>query len=286
MDRSNQGKNEDEWKQFSLIKKMITLRTKMKFFIGFILLFGNVSFSTGVEARFDPFETTFSSRTETFAFTSKGETIGGKIFLPASYETNKNLPAIYLIDFTEQHFKLATDEFEKVIEGVKQIQGFDALVVSLENIPDIDAEPETFQEQYEVFKNMASYVDSKYTNNSSRTFVGKGSESGIVLMALFLENSETSVFDNFIVTDPSPKYASAIINLIEKDNIPKKKLNNKLHFSFSTSNDRAKCIKLINLIKEAQYEWLEFESIEYTNSDYENTYPISYAAGVKYVFEE
>ena len=63
-------------------------------------------------------------------------------------------------------------------------------------------------------------------------------------------------------------------------------MNKKLHFSFSTSNDRAKCIKLINLINEAQYQWLQFESIEYTNSDYENTYPISYAAGIKYVFNK
>ncbi len=250
----------------------------MRFFIGFIIvILGIVSFSI---------ETPSSSRIEFFTFLSNGTATKGKIFLPASYETNKNLPAIYLIDFTEQHFKLATDEFEKVIDGVKQIQGFDALVVSLENIPDIDAEPETFQDQYKVFKNMASYVDDNYTNNSSRTFIGKGSESGIVLMALFLESSETSVFYNFIVTDPSPKYASAIINTIEKDNIPKNKLNKKLHFSFSTSNDRATCNKLIKLIKEAQYPWLQFESIEYTNSDFEHTYPISYAAGIKYVFNE
>ena len=268
-------------------KKIVTLKTKMKFLIGFILLIlGTFSFSNTGDARLDPVEVAITSRIETFAFSSNGEAIKGKIFLPDSYETNKNLPAIYLIDYTEQHFKLATDEFEKVIDGVRQIEGFDALVVTLENIPDVDAEPETFQDNYEVFKNMASYVDDKYTNNSSRTFIGKGSEAGLVLMALFLENPKTSVFDNFIVTDPSPKYASAIINLIEKDNIQKNKLNKRLHFSFSTSNDLAKCTKLINLINQAQFTWLQFESIEYTNSDYEHTYPISYAAGLKYVFHE
>lgn len=265
------------------------MRTTMKFKIGFIILVLGVitfSFASDGDIIIDPFETESSSRIESFTFSSNGTPTKGKIFLPASYEINKNLPTIYLIDFTEQHFKLATDEFEKVIDGVQKIQGFDALVVSLENIPDIDAEPETFQDQYEVFKNMASYVDNNYTDNSSRTFIGKGSESGIVLMALFLENPENSVFDNFIVTDPSPKYASAIINLIEKDNIPKNKLNKKLHFSFSISNNRAICIKLIDLINEAQYSWLQFESIEYTNSDYENTYPISYAAGIKYIFNK
>ena len=227
-----------------------------------------------------------SSRIDTFTFSSNGITTKGKIFLPASYEINKNLPAIFLVDYTEQHFKLATDEFEKVIDAVRQIEGFDALVVTLENIPDIDAEPETFLDHYEVYKNMTSYVDGKYTNNSSRTFIGKGSEAGLVLMALFLENPGTSVFDNFIVTDPSPQYASSIINLIVKDNIPKNKLNKKLHFSFSTSNDREKCTKLINLISEAQFPWLQFESIEYTNSDYEHTYPVSFAAGIKYIFNK
>ena len=264
------------------------MKTRITNKTGFLILFIVVnifSFSHKVHAIIASMETT-SSRIEAFTFMSNGTATKGKIYLPASYETNKNLPAIYLIDFTEQHFKLATDEFEKVIDGVKQIDGFDALVVSLENIPDIDAEPETFQDQYEVFKNMALYVDSAYTNNPSRTFIGKGSEAGLVLMALFVEYPESEVFDNFIVTDPSPKYASAIIDLIEKDNIPENKSNKKLHYSFSTSNDRAKCIRLINLIKDANYQWLKFESIEYTKSNYENTYPISYAEGIKYVFSE
>jgi hypothetical protein len=73
--------------------------------------------------------------------------------------------------------------------------------------------------------------------------------------------------------------------MIENNSFPQKKSNKKLHFSFSTSNDRAKCTKLVNLIKEAQYPWLQFESIEYTNSNYENTYPISFADGIKYIFD-
>jgi hypothetical protein len=258
------------------------MKTRIIFKIGIIIvIFGALSFSSITNEK-----TNSSSRIEAFTFSSNGTKTKGKIYLPDSFETNKNLPAIYLIDFTEQHFKLATDEFERVIAGVQQIEGFDALVVSLENIPDIDAEPDTFQDQYEVYKNMASFVDSKYTNNSSRTFIGKGSEGGLVLMALFIENKETKIFDNFIVTDPSPKYASAIIELIENNNISENQSNKKLHYSFSISNDRAKCIKLINLIKDADFPWLQVQSIEYTKSNYENTYPISYATGIKYVFNK
>jgi len=133
---------------------------------------------------------------------------------------------------------------------------------------------------------MSSYVDSKYTNNTSRTFIGKGSEGGIVLMTLFLESSESSVFENFIVTDSPGSFNPVVMQMIEKDDFPKNKQRKKLHFSFSTSNNHDQCTRLINMINEAQYPWLQFESIEYTNSNYENTYPTSFAAGIKYVFDK
>lgn len=225
-------------------------------------------------------------KTETFTFLSNGTPTEGKIYLPDSYETNKNLPAIYLIDFKEQHYVIAKDELEKVVAGVQQIEGFEALVVTLKEHLNIDPKPEAFQEYYEIFKNMASYVDSSYTNNISRTFIGRGSEAGIVLMTLFLEDSETSVFDNFIVTDPSASFTGTVINIIENDDFPQDKLNNKLHFSFSSSNDQEKCNKLIELLNEAQYPWLQFESINYSNNNFEGTYPISFAAGINYIFNE
>jgi predicted alpha/beta superfamily hydrolase len=229
-------------------------------------------------------ETKISSRIESFSFSNNGTPTKAKIYLPPSYASNKNLPVIYLIDFTEQHVKLATDEFEKVINGVNQIAGFEALVVSLEGIPDIDAEPDSFQDHFDIYKNMATYVAGKYSNNRSRTFIGKGSEGGLVLMALFVEQNKNTMFHNFIVTDPSPKYSQAVINLIEKGEIPENKVNKKLHLSFSTTNNRFLCNDLIKHINDAQFPWLQFESKEYETSDHENTYPIAFAEGLQYVF--
>ncbi len=258
------------------------METKLIFKIGFlILIFGVLSYSIVSDDK-----TASVSRIETFSFLSNGINTKGKIYLPAAYETNKTLSTIYLIDYSEQHFKLATDEFEKVIDGVKQIEGFEALVVSLENIPDIDTKPETFQEQYEVFKNMTTFISDRYANSNTNTFIGRGSESSIVLMTLFLESPKTSVFDNFIVTDPSPKFTSTMVNILEKSDFPKGKKNKKLHFSFSSSNNREKCTTIINLINKSQFSWLQFESIEYTKSGFENTYPIAYAEGIKYIFNK
>ena len=253
-----------------------------------LFVLGILLFSCENEADFiiDPIGDAPLPIVDTFTFSVNGMETKGKIFVPAAYKTDKNLPAIFLIDFTEQHFKLATDEFERVIDGVKQIEGFDALIVSLENIPDVDAHPSAFQEHFDIYTSMASYIDGRYTHNSSRTFIGKGSESSIVLMALFIEDAENSVFDNFIATDPSPEFYFSITSIIANDDFQQNKSNKKLHFSFSTSNDRAKCNKLIDLINEAQYPWLQFESIEYTNSNYENTYPVAYAAGLKFIFGE
>ena len=258
------------------------MKTKIIFKIGLaLLIFGTVSFSIVNDKKKGS-----SSRIETFTFSTNGINTKGKIFLPDSYSTNKLLPVIYLVDFTEQHFKLATDEFERVIDGVQQLEDFDALVVSLESIPELDAVPDNYQKQYDIFKNMAIYVNENYTNNYNGTLIGKGSEAGLVLMSLFVENLKTSIFENYIVTDLSPKYVSAIIKEIEEDSIPKNKFNKKLHYSFSTSNNREKCLKLIHMIKENNYQGLQVESIEYSESNFENTYPISFAAGIKYVFKK
>lgn len=225
------------------------------------------------------------NRIETFTFLNNGTETRGKIYLPEAYNNNKNLPVIFLIDFTEQHFKLVTDEFERVIDGVEQIEDVNALVVSLEQIADINAEPDTFNAHYNLYKDMVHYVSANYSNNRNRTFIGKGSESGVVLMTLLQEPKESALFNNFIATDPSGLYSSAIIELLENNDFYKEISNKKLHFSFSTSNDRVKCNKIINLFNEANYPWLEFKAKEYTTSNYENTYPISFAEGLQFIFK-
>jgi hypothetical protein len=133
---------------------------------------------------------------------------------------------------------------------------------------------------------MAAYVDSNYTKNSSRTFIGRGSEAGIVLMALFLDNGDNATFDNFIASDPGGGYKSTLIKLLEEKNIPRLKKQKKLHFSFSTTNNREKCTKINNLITEINDPGLQLKFVEYTESNYQNTYHTSFAEGLKYIFDK
>jgi hypothetical protein len=226
------------------------------------------------------------ARTEVFEYSSNGVVTRGKIYLPESYDRSMDLPAIYLVDFTEQHYEVALDEFEKVIEAVARVEGVNALVVTLEERPDVDAGPYTFRQHYELFRDMARHVDGTYTDNPSRTFIGRGSEAGIVLFSLFGGDPQAAVFDNFVVTDPSPQYASAVIDILEDGEAPEATTGKRLHFSFSTSNDYFKSTKLIDLISEADFPWLQFASVYYSDLEYEETYPVSFAAGLEFVFGE
>lgn len=262
------------------------MNTKKRFMYTFVILaLFMVSCSDDDDALPEPAQPIAVSTTDTFTFSSNGTNTNGKIYVPASFDANKNLPAIYLIDFTEQHFTVAKDEFEKVIEGVEQIEGFDALVVTLAEHLNIDSSPNDFEEYYDLFKNMTAYVDANYTDNTSRTFIARGSEAGLVLMTLLLEDPETSVFQNFIATDSPSSYNSFVINMIDDDDFPQNKQNKRLHFSFSSSNSYNSCTNLINTIEEAQFPWLQFESKQYSTT-FPATYPESFAAGIKYIFDE
>lgn len=227
---------------------------------------------------------TIADRRETFIFSSNGTSIQGKIFIPSAYETDKNLPAVYLLDFKEQHFQVALDEFDRVIGAVKNIN-LNALVITFEEHMDIDfVVPRDYQEYSDIYRDMASYVDENYTGSSSRTFIARGSEASQVLMTLFLEEKETSIFQNFIATD-SP--GIGLVNtMLENDDFPQEKDNKKLHYSFSSDSDYDISIELINTINDKAYPWLEFESAEYPNLNYENAYQTAFVDGIKFVFED
>jgi len=265
------------------------MKTKMKLLVLAYLTLAFISYSCeGEDSPIEPTPTTTpkpADKVETFTFSSNGSSIRGKISIPNGYEQNDDLPAIYLIDFTEQHYQVALDEFDRVIQGVNQVEGLNALVITLAEHLDVNlAIPRDFQEYYDVYKNMAAYVDDHYTSNTSRTFIGRGSEAGQVLLTLFLEEKETSVFQNFIATDtPSMGY---VIEIIKDEAFPQEKENKKLHYSFSSNGIRDANIRLINTINEQSYPWLEFKSLEYPDLNYENAYPRAFANGIKFIFED
>lgn len=274
------------------------MKKKIKFSIGTLVII--IAFvSCSKKETPDPIITTPPSETvrvdsniyisdgvETFTFFTDGVETEGLIYLPEAYETNNNLPVIYLIDYMEHGvYTVITDEFAQLINAVREIPNFDALVVSLKTLPDIYTYPPfQFQVCSDIIKDMSFHVDSIYSENSSKTLIGRGVEGGVVLLTLLNEDPEENVFENYIVTDSPYYYNNAAIDLNQSDTIPSTMLNKKLHFSYSSSNNQGICAALTNSFEEAQYPWLTYES-EYYFGEFVNVYPEAFAAGLHFVFE-
>jgi len=234
-----------------------------------------------------------ADRRETFTFTANGTSIQGKIFIPSEYENNKNLPAIFLFDFPEGNHAVATDEFEKVIEAVKAVEGLSSLVIAMDEYKNNDIIlPGEFQEYYEIFENLAAYVNDRYTSNTSRTFIARGADAGMVLFTLFFEEQETSLFQNFIATDSAN--LGLITEMIKNGDVSQNMENKKLHYSYTFNDginpDNADFdegnITFIDAVRAQDYSWLDFESVSFMNMTFENAYPTAFADGIAFIFED
>jgi hypothetical protein len=139
--------------------------------------------------------------------------------------------------------------------------------------------PRDFQEYGDLFKSMASYVDDRYTSNSSRTFIARGNEANMVLMTLFFEERETSVFQNFIVT--TVLHVGDMQAMLEREDIPQENENKKLFYS---GINETRNFGVINAIREQELPWLEFEAVNYPNLTVENVYPTAFADGIEFIF--
>jgi len=251
----------------------------------FILIIGLISCSESNEIPTPQNNGPVSSPTiETFTFASSGIS-EGKIYLPVLYETNKDLPVIYLIDFQEQHFEVAKDEFEKVIDAVKAIIGFDAIVVTLAEHHNISTQSGNTPEYFSLFKSLAAYVDANYETNASKTLIGRGSEAGVILLSLFQESGESHNFTNFVVTGPPTEFISLVNTMVTEGNFPNDKENMRLHYSFSENYELSRNTRMINNIQAKNYPWLTFGSAEYPDLTFETAYPRAYTEGIKFVFD-
>lgn len=246
------------------------------------LALGMIACSSDDEPQAKPPTTpTIIDRIEDFNFSSDGISWQGQIFIPVEYETNSDLPTIYLIDHCEQVD--CVDEFDALLTAVRSITGFNPLIIKLKDL--IDNQDITFPDypKYrDLFNDMTTYVDANYANNHSRTLVGRGL-SGNVVMRNLLED-ETPVFQNFIASDvPSINY---LMNLIKGKDFPLELDDKKLHYSFTSSTNQDGNVNFVNALNEKGFTWLDFESVEYPDLIYPNAPPSVFTDGLKFIFED
>jgi len=222
------------------------------------------------------------AKTETFEFKATGIN-EGKIYLPGSYDSRTDLPVIYLIDFQEQHHEVARDEFQQVINGVSKLLQVDAAIVSLAVHHDISVQITHSSEYFELFKELAAYVDANYRVGPSKTLIGRGSEGGMVLLSLFQEIGASHGFGNFIAHDPPADFINYVTSLVESDTFPQDKSDMRLHYSFSNDYELAANNLMIDKIQIRNYGWLKFGYDSYPNLSFEEAYPTAYADGIAFI---
>ena len=136
------------------------------------------------------------------------ETYPLKIFLPAAFETNKNLPVIYLT-----HGFLV---FETLKQKTKEI-GLQASIVAIGDKVDADTQRDFFpsfcggrtNDGFENFYNLITqqlvpFVDENWGNDQrARSLIGYSFGGRFAVTALLMENPETVIFNGSIAVDPA-----------------------------------------------------------------------------------
>ena len=237
----------------------------------------------------DPMDDETLPRIEFFTFNSNNADHNAKVFLPESYETNSNLPVVYLLDTTEPPlFETGLDEFEQVTFATDAIPDFEAIVVSLRDIIVRDyTEYDSTHYYYGLFNDMAKYVDTNYATGSSKTLIGRGNAGGMILLGLFQESGASHEFTNFVSVDiPGSAIELANVTVINNDFPTEDKEDMKLHFSFASEHQPDQNRALINRIHNNDYPWLTFASEEYADLNHETIYPQAYKDGLAFVFGE
>ncbi len=221
------------------------------------------------------------------------ETYPLKIFLPAAYETDKNLPVIYLTDglFLFETLKQKSKEIglQAIIAAIGDKEGADRI---RDYSPDFcgGIPGNGFENYYNLItKQLVQFVDSNFENDhSARSLIGYSFGGRFAVAALFMENPEAVIFHGSIAVDPAICGGDSFSGLI-----------NELD-SLIVSANSAESFKLFRTrsiefepngfneymeAREIDLPWFEFDFMELPNEDHESVVGPSFVAGLKYVYD-
>ena len=218
-----------------------------------------------------------------------------EIYLPKSYETNNNLPIIYVLD--------GKMTFELVISAIPN--STDAIVVAFGNLAlkkqwarrwedlmpeEIDCHNVTGKHQdfYDfITKELIPYIDNTYNNdNTSRTLLGHSSAGLFTLVTMFAEDTENVTFKNFIAGDPelacNPTYFDGMLN---DNDFPAVDEKFKFYLALSGDGDTDAVRQFSDDIIAKEYPWLTYKYEEFLNESHLGVRDELFASALKFVFE-
>ena len=213
-----------------------------------------------------------------------------KYFIPASYEENKKLPAIYVIDGIYM--------FDRVLSYTKNLD-FDAIIVALGDQEFGNGERQRdftplgcggSMDGYDNFNKLLSFdlidfIENKYEyDTTSRTFIG-WSFGGMFAIHNLINEYPNNKFQNYIAVDASECSKSqwgTLIENIEFTNI-NKKFN--LYMSRGALFLPLNLEWLIALFDAKDHPSLDIQYFEYPNLDHEEIWKPTITEGLKHIYK-
>ncbi len=217
-----------------------------------------------------------------------------KIFLPAIFATDKNLPVIYLTD--------GLDLFEILKQKSKEI-GLQAIIVAIGDKEGADRQRDFFpsfcggrtDDSFENFYNLITqqlvpFVDDNYENNhSSRSLIGVGYGGVFAVTALLLENPEALIFHGSIAVVPGfncdiDNFTVVINEMDDRMDSANSNESFKLHHTTTSEFGPGEFNDYME-DKDMVLPWLEFDFLHLENEDDESAIGPAFVAGLKYIYE-
>lgn len=216
-----------------------------------------------------------------------------KIYLPASYETNKNLPIIYILD-GELNLEKVKNNLNSSIEAILVgIGDFAAKEEWTRRFADFmpgticqGAQGKHLDFYNFITRELVPNIDINYDNDhNSRSLIGHSAAGIFTLVSMFLEDPENVLFHNFIASDPQlcdPDYFAEMLHDYDFSEGAKKF---KFYLALSGEGNVTAVRQFAESIQAKEYTWLTFKYREFLNESHLGVVDPSFKLGLNFIFQ-
>ena len=214
-----------------------------------------------------------------------------RIFIPKEYETDKNLPIVYLLDGLLPSPLDNVIFYDEVVGSMQNI-GLKAILVAVGDRTGVDREIDFLAQgclgTEEGFNNFLSfltqelvpYIDNKYeSDHSKRTLIGHSHAGNFAINAFIREAPNNIIFHGYVSVDPSECDNAILEGHIDNMDFPDN-ANIKFHLSQAQFDVEA----VYNLLNEKDFPWLYLDFEDYPNENHISVTRPSIRKGLKFIY--
>ena len=218
-----------------------------------------------------------------------------QIYLPKSYETNNNLPVIYVLD-GKLNLNLVIGAIPNSTDAIVVAFGdlafkelwlrrWEDLMPEDINCHGVNGKHQDFYDF--ITKELIPYIDNKYNNdNTSRTLLGHSSAGLFTLVSMFAEDTQNVTFNNFIAGDPelacNPTYFDEMLN---DNDFPVVAEKFKFYLALSGDGDTAAVRQFSDDIIAKENPWLTYKYEEFLTESHLGVRDELFGSALRFVFE-